>query len=107
MADAYTRDTSAILELGFPAFVAGAQAQDSLGRVDVDVFGEPIVCAGVRVEQGDLVLGGPDGVVVIPHQHAEPVLSLAERKIALEDEMRADLTGGMSIREAFGTYGIL
>jgi 4-hydroxy-4-methyl-2-oxoglutarate aldolase len=107
VADAYTRDTSAILELGFPAFVAGIQAQDSLGRVDVDVFGEPIVCAGVRVEQGDLVLGGPDGVVVVPQEHAERVLSLAERKIALEDEMRADLTGGMSIRDAFGAYGIL
>jgi 4-hydroxy-4-methyl-2-oxoglutarate aldolase len=107
VADAYTRDMNAILELGFPTFVAGVQAQDSLGRVDVDVFGEPITCGGVRVVQGDLVLGGPDGVVVIPQEHAEHVLSLAERKIALEDEMRADLSAGMSIGEAFRSYGIL
>lgn len=107
VADAYTRDSSAILELGFPTFVAGIQAQDSLGRVDVDAFGQPIICAGVDVEPGDLVLGGPDGVVVIPHARAEEVLTLAERKIALENEMRADLDGGMPVSDAFRSYGIL
>jgi 4-hydroxy-4-methyl-2-oxoglutarate aldolase len=107
VADAYTRDIQAIQKLGFPTFVAGIQAQDSLGRVDVDVFGEPITCAGVQVDQGDLILGGADGVVVVPHRVADEVITLAERKIAVEDEMRADLNGGMAVSDAFRSYGIL
>jgi 4-hydroxy-4-methyl-2-oxoglutarate aldolase len=107
VADAYTRDTQAIIDLPFPTFVAGIQAQDSLGRVDVDRFGDPITCAGVAVRTGDLVLADHDGVVVIPIEVAAEVLDAAERKVAMEDEMRADLAAGMSVSAAFQAYGVL
>lgn len=107
VADAYTRDCNAISAIGFPTFVAGIQSQDSLGRVDVDTYGEPITCAGVHVATGDLVLGDRDGVVVIPEQHAVRVIELAEAKVVAEDEMRADLATGTSVAEAFRTSGIL
>ena len=107
VADAYTRDADAIEHLGFPTFVAGIQAQDSLGRVDVDGYGEPIDCAGVRVTQGDLVLADRDGVVVVPAALAEEVLDRAEQKVAMETAMREDLTHGMSVSAAFGRHGIL
>lgn len=107
IADAYTRDTSAIVDMGFPTFVAGIQAQDSLGRVDVASYGEPIECAGVTVHQGDLVLADQDGVVVVPAAVAEEVIALAEKKVATENEMRADLAGGMPVSAAFQAYGVL
>ena len=107
VADAYTRDADAIEELGFPTFVAGIQAQDSLGRVDVDAYGEPIECAGVRVEPGDLVLADRDGVVIVPQAVAAEVIEQAERKVELETEMRKDLARGMSVSDAFGQHGIL
>src|SRR5216684_1743718 len=65
-ADAYTRDTLALIEMGFPTFAAGIHCADSLGRIDVDAVGVPISCGGVDVAPGDLVLGDHDRVVVVP-----------------------------------------
>ena len=36
---------------------------------------EPITCAGVFVEPGDIIVGDEDGAVVIPHALAEEVAS--------------------------------
>src|ERR671937_2145649 len=66
VADAYTRDTLALIEMRFPTFVAGISPEDSLGRIDVDAVGVPIECGGVTVHPGDLVIGDHDGVVVVP-----------------------------------------
>ena len=107
VADAYTRDSQAIIDMEFPVFVAGIQAQDSLGRVDVDAYGSPIECGGVKVERGDLVLADADGVVVVPASAAWEVVRRAERKVALEGDMRADLQKGMPVSAAFQTHGIL
>jgi regulator of RNase E activity RraA len=45
----------------------------------------PIMCGGVKVEPGDLVVGDSDGVCVIPKEHIEVVLEEAEKKLAYED----------------------
>src|SRR5205814_1534192 len=63
VADAYTRDTLALIEMRFPTFAAGIHCADSLGRIDVDAVGVPIRCGGVEVRAGDLVLAHYDGVV--------------------------------------------
>ena len=58
MVDGFTRDTLQLIEMEFPTFVAGINAHDSLGRIDVEsVSACPIECGGVRVEQGDLRAG--------------------------------------------------
>ncbi|MGV1046979.1 MAG: RraA family protein [Solirubrobacterales bacterium] len=107
VADAYTRDVSSLRELDFPVFVAGIQAQDSLGRVEVERANVPIKCAGVEVNPGDLIAADQDGVVVIPAALALEVVDRAESKVAIETEMRADLRHGMSLSEAFAKYRIL
>jgi regulator of RNase E activity RraA len=107
VADAYTRDVSALRKLGFPVFVAGIQAQDSLGRLDVEQANVKIECGGVEVNPGDLVAADQDGVVVIPEELAPEVVSRAEAKVAAESEMRADLRDGMPLSEAFAKYQIL
>jgi len=107
VADAYTRDTAALIEMQYPTFVAGVLASDSLGRIDVDAVGVPIECGGVHVHPGDLVLGDRDGVVVVPHAVAEEVLTRAEEKVAGENLVRAKLAEGMPVLEAFRTYGVI
>jgi regulator of RNase E activity RraA len=107
VADAYTRDTRALQELGYPTFVAGINAQDSLGRIDVDELGGTISCGGVLVCHGDLVLGDDDGVVVVPAACAAEVLSLAEQKVATENSVRAELARGVSVRAVFEQHGSL
>jgi 4-hydroxy-4-methyl-2-oxoglutarate aldolase len=105
--DAYTRDTLALIEMGFPTFAAGINCADSLGRIDVAETGCEIECGGVTVAEGDLVLGDLDGVVVVPAAVAAEVLTLAEDKTVGESRVREKLTEGMSVSEAFRTYGVI
>ena len=107
VADAYTRDTLALMEMRFPTFAAGIHSADSLGRIDVDAVGISIGCGGVEVSPGDLVLGDNDGVVVIPASLGAEVIGLAEEKVSSEDLVRAKLADGMPVSEAFRTYGVI
>jgi 4-hydroxy-4-methyl-2-oxoglutarate aldolase len=107
VADAYTRDTLALIELGFPTFAAGIYCADSLGRIDVDAVGVPVSCGGVEIAPGDLVLGDYDGVVVVPAALGEEVVGLAEEKLAGESVVRKKLAEGMPVSEAFRTYGVI
>ena len=107
VADAYTRDTLALIEMEFPTFVAGISAYDSLGRMDVDAMNVSIECGGVSVEAGDLILGDHDGVVVVPRVVAEETIEAAEKKVSGENMVRAKLAAGMPVWEAFRTYGII
>jgi 4-hydroxy-4-methyl-2-oxoglutarate aldolase len=107
VADAYTRDTLALIEMGFPTFAAGIHCADSLGRIDVDAVGVTVECGGVEVAPGDLVLGDYDGVVVIPSALAEEVIGQAEEKVEGENRVREKLAEGMPVAEAFRTYGVI
>ncbi len=105
--DAWTRDTLQLIDMQFPTFAAGINCCDSLGRIDVDAVGVGIECGGVHVEQGDLILGDHDGVVVIPSAVAEEVLTLAEEKVSGENLVRSKLAEGMPVWDAFRTYGVI
>ena len=107
VADAYARDTIALIDMEFPTFVAGISAYDSLGRIDVSALNVPIKCGGVSIDAGDFVLADHDGVVIVPHAAAEDAIRAAEEKVAGENMVREKLAGGMPVWEAFRTYGII
>jgi regulator of RNase E activity RraA len=105
--DGHTRDTQAIMAMGFPVFCRGIHPSDSLGRVDVSGHNVPITCGDVLVQPGDLVLADHDGIVVVPHDMAAKTLEAAEEKVRGENMVRKKLAEGMSATEAFQRYGIL
>lgn len=74
--DGAVRDAQDIVELGLPVFARGLSpagtTKDSLGKVGV-----PIVCGGVMVHPGDIVLGDCDGVVVVPQEREDEVFAAA------------------------------
>jgi regulator of RNase E activity RraA len=105
--DGYTRDTRAIIGMGFPVFCRGVHPADSLGRLDVTCHDVPVRCGGVLVQPNDLVLADDDGVVVIPHAIADQVIELAEEKVRGENLVRKALAEGMSVTEAFRRFGVL
>lgn len=104
---ACTRDLWALREMPFPVFGMGSAPADSKGRVDVVTIGKPIVIDGVTVRNGDLVLGDPDGVVIIPQEVATEVVERAWAKVSGENTVRDELTAGVPVAEVFRKHGIL
>jgi 4-hydroxy-4-methyl-2-oxoglutarate aldolase len=107
VADAFARDTLALIDMDFATFARGINCADALGRIRVEAADVPIECGGVAVNPGDFVLGDHDGVVVVPAAVAAEVIASAEQKVAGENTVRDALAAGMSLADAFGTYGIL
>jgi 4-hydroxy-4-methyl-2-oxoglutarate aldolase len=105
--DGLVRDIRAIRDLRFPVFHGGIAPLDSKGRGKLAQIDVPIVCAGVRVEPGDLVFGDADGVVAIPRAIEQQVLAGAFDKVAGEDNTRRDLAAGMKLKDVFQRYGVL
>ena len=83
--DGYTRDRDGNIGLGFPVFSRGLMpagpTKKGPGKIN-----EPIVCGGVEITPGDLVVGDCDGVCIVPRRHLEQVLEKAEKKLAYEQE---------------------
>lgn len=105
--DGATRDVGRLRRLGVPAFAAGITPLDSMGRVRVTGWGEPVTCAGVVVAPGDLMRGDEDGVVVVPGALAREALDAAETKLGLEHVVREALERGESAAELYDRHGVL
>jgi 4-hydroxy-4-methyl-2-oxoglutarate aldolase len=105
--DGLVRDRRKIDEIGFPVFATGARPVDSMGRLTVYAHGVPIRCGGVIVRPGDLVFAEPDGVVVVPSEVEEEVISAALEKVGREDRVREELAGGSSLAEAWARHRVL
>jgi 4-hydroxy-4-methyl-2-oxoglutarate aldolase len=91
--DAGCRDVRPISEMRFPvwskAISAKGTVKATLGAVNV-----PVVCAGVNVEPGDVVVADDDGVVVIPKKLAIETAQKAQKRKDDEDGKRKLLEAG-------------
>ena len=105
--DGYHRDTRKVVELGFPIFSTGARPLDLSGRAMALSHGRPVICGGVRVEQGDVIFAEVDGIAVIPAAVVDEAVALAFAKVAAEDRARDDLREGALLSEVWARYKVL
>lgn len=105
--DGHTRDVRMIERMGFPVFSTGMRPVDSMGRGAIVSCGEPVICGGVLVHEGDIVFADVDGVVVIPQAVEDEAIRLAREKATGENAMRDWLASGKTLREAFDHFGFL
>jgi 4-hydroxy-4-methyl-2-oxoglutarate aldolase len=85
----------------FPVFALGITARGPIS-IEHGSVNEPIVCGGVPVRPGDLILGDDDGMVAIPREEAERRLKEARTKMELEEEWDRRLSAGESTLQVFG-----
>lgn len=86
--DGYCRDKQGCIEMNFPVFSKG-QLQRGVLKKEIGEINAPIQCGGLHVKPGDLVVGGADGVTVVPRDRIEEVLEKAEEKAAYEEKRDA------------------
>lgn len=103
----YSRDTKGILELDFACFSYGPYAQDQAPRGKVIDYRVPIDMEGVRINNGDMIIGDIDGVCVVPREIEEEVFERALEKARGERVVLKKIKEGMKAREAFDKYGIM
>ena len=87
--DGAIRDISEVRDIGFPVFARGVMPIPGAKKV-VTPLNEPVLCGGVTVGAGDIVVADEEGIVVVPIARREQVLSDAQAKLAQEAEQSLD-----------------
>lgn len=79
------RDTDEIIKQKIPVYFKRPGRGIRPGRNEVESVNQPVMCGGVLVRPGDVVVADGDGVIVVPREHAEAVAAAA-RKILDSDK---------------------
>lgn len=105
VADGGCRDVNFIIDLDFPVWYRYHTPRDIVGYWRPDTFEEPIVIGEVTIHAGDLVLGDRDGMVIIPKDRADEIITAAEQAIATENKVRTAILDGIDPQEAYLKFG--
>jgi regulator of RNase E activity RraA len=109
--DGSARDTDEARMLGFPIVSRSVSPRAShsaySGRFEPIEINTPVVCGGVRVNPGDIVVADEIGVTVVPSADAAEVYEKARAQADKEEKTRADILKGLSVKELLAKYGRL
>ncbi len=85
------RDTDEIVKQKIPLYYRRPGRGIRPGRNEVESVNRPIMCGGVLVRPGDVVVADGDGVIVVPREQAETVAKAARQILDADIESRRKL----------------
>ncbi|MGG6241040.1 RraA family protein [Nodosilinea sp. AN01ver1] len=77
--DGVIRDLAEVREAQFPVFARGVMPVPG-HKKQLGTINQPVVCGGVRVSPGDIVVADEEGIVVIPVAQQEAVWQAARQR---------------------------
>ena len=105
--DGGVRDVAYLQKIGFPVFATGIVPSTSVHHYRFAGANVPVVCDGVPVRAGDIIVADQDGVAVVPRESAEKVLALAQQLDFKEHSMYPIIEKTKSIVEGVRQLGRL
>jgi regulator of RNase E activity RraA len=105
--DGGVRDVAYLRKIGFPVFATGIVPSTSVHHYKFGGAQIPLVCNGVSVTPGDIVVADSDGVAVVPRAQAQAVLTVAQQMDYKEHSMYSIIEQLKSIVEAVKKTGRL
>ena len=103
--DGGVRDIPQLKRVQFPVYALGPVPSTSVGHYRFAGANIPIVCDGVHVAPGDIIVADQDGVVVVPKEHAADILIKAQALDNSEHSMYPYIEKYRSILEAVQKFG--
>ena len=103
--DGSSRDNAFVRKIGFPVSCKFRTPRDIAGKWVPDATGEPITIGDVLIRNGDYVLADFDGVVIIPAEIAQAVVTEVENVMTAEDKVRAAILSGTDPVDAYLEHG--
>jgi len=89
--NATARDTDEIITEKVPLYFRKPGRGIRPGRNEIESVNRPIVCGGVLVEPGDVIVADGDGVIVVPRERAKEVAEYAQAIIEGDKAGRRNL----------------
>jgi len=105
--DGGVRDVAYLRKIGFPVFATGIVPSTSVHHYRFGGSQIPVVCNGVPVAPGDIIVADSDGVAVVPKSQAQAVLTVAQQMDYKEHSMYALIEQWKSIVQAVKKIGRL
>jgi regulator of RNase E activity RraA len=105
VADGGCRDVNFIIEQGFPVWYRYHTPRDVVGYWLPAAYDQPITIGEVVIRSGDYVLGDRDGMVILPKDQADEIVTAAEQAIATENLVRKAILEGVDPQEAYLRHG--
>ena len=96
------RDTEATAEIDFPVYALGKSPNGPMKNGPGEI-NTPVVCGGMVIMPGDILVGDADGIVVVRPEDAAEVAEKAAKQNAAEKKLLETIAAGNWDRSNFET----
>ncbi len=100
------RDVAALGTWRFPVFARGISMKATTKRIR-GLINHPVVCGGVEIHPGDLIVGDADGVVAVARTSVSEVIALGRERETREARLMERLRQGELTLDMLGLRSLL